>query len=309
MRIIFMGTPDFSVPTLQTLVESRHEVVGVYTQPDKEAGRGKKIVISPVKEYALSQNIPVFQPKGLKKDAVLEEMRSLQADVIVVVAYGKILRTPVLTMCKYGCINVHASLLPKYRGCAPIQYCILDGEAETGVTIMQMDEGLDTGDILAVRKIPIAADETGDSLFEKMSNLGGEPLLEVLDQCEAGTLQPIKQGETTTEYCGMISKEMGELDFSRSAVSLERQIRAFNSWPSAYTKKEGKTLKIWAAKVVDSKSDAQPGTIIDVTKKDFTIQCGEGALKIISIQPEGKKRMDTDAFLRGNAMTTGEILG
>jgi len=309
MRIIFMGTPDFSVPTLRTLAESRHEVVGVYTQPDKEQGRGKKVVCSPVKEYALSQNIPVFQPKGLKKEEVLSEMRALNADVIVVAAYGKILREPVLKMCKYGCINVHASLLPKYRGCAPIQYCILDGETETGVTIMQMDEGLDTGDMLATKKIPIAKDETGDSLFEKMSNLGGEPLLEVLDQAEQGTLNPIKQGETTTVYAGMIEKEMGQLDFNEDAIVLERKIRAFNSWPSAYTFRDGKVLKIWRADVVAGKENAAPGSIVHVTKHDFCIQCKTGALKLVEVQPEGKKRMDVDAYLRGYQVTEGELLG
>jgi len=327
MRLIFMGTPDFAVPTLDALVNSRHEVVGVYTQTDKEQGRGKKLVWSPVKTYALAHNLPVFQPKGLKKPEVVEEMRALNADAIVVAAYGKILRPAVLEMTKYGCFNVHASLLPKFRGAAPIQWTILTGETETGVTIMQMDEGLDTGDILKVVTVPVERKETSDSLFEKLSTLGGPAVLAVLDDAENGCLKPVKQGDSPTEYAAMLEKEMGDLDFSKDAAELERLVRALNSWPSAFTRRDGKILKIWDTEVVSDAEDAAeathgkensektdpenaaPGTVIAVTKKSFTVKCGKDALEILEVQPEGKKRMDTGAYLRGNPIEKGTVLG
>ncbi|MBR3036637.1 MAG: methionyl-tRNA formyltransferase, partial [Lachnospiraceae bacterium] len=217
MRIVFMGTPDFSVPTLDALVHSRHEVVGVYTQPDREQGRGKKIVFSPVKTYALSAGIPVFQPKNLRKQETVDALRALSPDVIVVVAYGVILRQNVLTLPVYGCINVHASLLPKYRGAAPIQWAILDGEKKTGVTIMQMDEGLDTGNIMKQVECPIDPKETGESLFEKLSQLGGPALLTVLDEVEDGTVVSVPQGDSPTAYAKMLEKSMGALDLSEDA--------------------------------------------------------------------------------------------
>ncbi len=306
MRIVFMGTPDFAVPTLEALIEAGHEVVACYTQPDKEQGRGKKIVFSPVKECALKHGIPVMQPKGLRKPERVEELRAFQPDVIVVVAYGVILRKPVLELAKYGCINVHASLLPMYRGAAPIQWAVLNGDKETGVTIMQMDEGLDTGDILAVDKIQLAKDETGDSLFEKLSRLGGPLLLKVLKDAEAGTLHPVKQGETTTAYASMLDKKMGLIDFTKDAEEIDRWVRGLNSWPSAYHYMNGKMLKIWKAEPVDTVSDAKPGTVIEVTRKDFTVACGKGALKILELQPEGKKRMPADAYLRGYPMNAGD---
>lgn len=309
MKIIFMGTPDFAVPTLQALIGSRHEIVGVYTQPDKEQGRGKKLVASPVKECALEAGLPVFQPKSLRKQEVIDEMRALQADAIVVAAYGQILRKAVLNMTKYGCINVHGSLLPKYRGAAPIQWAVLNGEEVSGITIMQMDEGIDTGDILAQQEIPLDPKETGDSLFEKLSLLGGPLLLKVLDGLEAGTIVPEKQGESTTEYAKMLDKSMGLLDFQKSAEELERLVRGLNSWPSAYTYYNGRMMKIWAADVVPDDSDHMPGTVCAVTKRDFAVKCGKDALKITELQPEGKKRMLTDAFLRGCQIHEGDRIG
>lgn len=321
MRLIFMGTPDFAVPTLKVLQESgKHEIVGVYTQQDKETGRGKKISVSPVKQYALEQNIPVFQPKGFKRQEVLDEMKSLNADAIVVVAYGKILRKSVLEMTPYGCFNVHGSLLPKYRGAAPIQWAILDGEEKTGITIMKMDEGLDTGDILLQEEVEITKDETGDSLFEKMSVLGGPLMLQVLEMAQKGNLNPIQQGESPTAYAKMLEKTMGNLDFSEDAIVLERKIRGFNSWPSAYTKKEGKLYKIFKAEVVSADETKkllsenmidknEAGSVIDIRKNDFTILTGKGALKILEIQPEGKKRMDSGSFLRGAKISLGEAFG
>ncbi len=310
MRLIFMGTPEFAVPTLQALIGSRHEVVGVYTQPDKEQGRGKKLVFSPVKECALAAGVPVFQPKGFKKASVIEEMKSLQADAIVVAAYGKILRSSVLDMTKYGCFNVHASLLPSYRGAAPINWAILNGEKETGVTVMQMNEGLDTGDMLYKEIIPVEADDTGDSLTQKLSALGGPMILKVLDDAENGMLKPEKQPEESpTPYAAMLQKEMGELDFRKTPEELERTIRGLYSWPSAYTYLDGKMLKIFRAQCVPGDPEAAPGTVLEITKKYFTVNASGGALKILDLQLEGKKRMETDAFLRGYRLTAGTVLG
>ena len=308
MRIVFMGTPDFSVPTLDALVHSRHEVVGVYTQPDREQGRGKKIVFSPVKTYSLSAGIPVFQPKNLRKQETVDALRALSPDVIVVVAYGVILRQNVLTLPVYGCINVHASLLPKYRGAAPIQWAILDGEKKTGVTIMQMDEGLDTGNIMKQVECPIDPKETGESLFEKLSQLGGPALLTVLDEVEDGTVVSVPQGDSPTAYAKMLEKSMGALDLSEDAEVLERKIRALYSWPGAFITRNGKMLKIRDAEAVVRRNKEKPGTVIEVTKQDFTVACGHYALKILSVQPEGKKWMDTGAYLRGYPMQTGEVL-
>ena len=301
-----MGTPVFAVPTLQTLIDSEHEVAAVYTQPDKVQGRGQKLIFPPVKELALQYGIPVLQPEKLGKRAVLDEMRSFQADVIVVAAFGKILRTSVLEMTRYGCLNVHASLLPKYRGAAPVQWAILEGEEKTGVTVMQMNEGLDTGDMLCSAEIPILPEDTGDSLEEKLSRLGGPLILKVLRDLENGQIHPVPQPEESPSvYAKMLDKEMGLLDFSMSADQLILKIRALNSWPSAYTYLNGKMLKIWRAERAESESAQAPGTIVDVTKHGFLVKCGEAALRILELQPEGKKRMDTDAFMRGTKITEG----
>ena len=305
MKIIFMGTPDFAVPTLKALIASRHEVTAVYTKPDQEAGRGRKIVFSPVKQAALEAGIKVLQPEKLGKSAV-EEMRGIPADVIVVAAYGKILRPSVLHMTKFGCLNVHASLLPKYRGAAPIQWAVLNGEKESGVTIMQMDEGLDTGDILYQEKIPLSLDETSGSLFEKLSHLGGPALLHVLDLLEEGKLRPLPQGDCPTEYARMLVKEDGVMDFTRSPEENERFIRGMYPWPSAQAMFRGKTVRLYAASVAEDHSDALPGTVCSVTKHGFCIRSGSGALNILSLQPEGKREMTADAFLRGYRVEEGE---
>ncbi len=304
-----MGTPDFAVRILAALHESRHEVVAVYTQPDEPKGRGKQLAISPVKQYALEHGLLVRQPKSLKRDLTLERMRATEADVIVVAAYGKILRKDVLEMKRFGCVNVHASLLPAYRGAAPIQWAVLNGERESGVTIMQMNEGLDTGDILKTVSIPLDEKETSGSLFEKLAALGGPALLSVLDEIEAGTATPVPQGETTTPYAKMLDKSMGEIDFSKSAVEIERLIRGMDPWPSAYTELQGKLLKIWQADVLEQTVDALPGTVVEVGKRDFTVAAGQGSLKILEVQPEGKKRMSADAFLRGARLEAGVRLG
>ena len=313
MRVVFMGTPDFSVPTLEKIIEAGHKVIGVVTQPDKAKGRGKKVLFPPVKEKALEHNLPVYQPKRAREPEFIEQMRELNPDVMVVVAFGQILPKALLDIPKYGCVNVHASLLPKYRGAAPIQWAVIRGEKVSGVTTMQMDVGLDTGDMLMKTEVALAEDETGGSLHDKLSVLGGELLIETLKGLEAGTIQPEKQDDSQTgEYARMLDKALGKVDFSMPAEEIERLIRGLNPWPSAYTFYNGKTMKLWKAKVVSADADgeaAAPGQILSVDKKGFTVQTGAGALRILELQMEGKKRMDAGAFLRGCSMAAGEILG
>lgn len=309
MRIIFMGTPDFSVGTLEKLVEAGHDVCLAVTQPDKPKGRGKEMQFTPVKEAAMRHGIPVFQPRRVRNAECIEELRKYEADVMVVIAFGQILPKEILDMTPYGCINVHASLLPKYRGAAPIQWSIICGEDVTGVTTMQMDEGLDTGDMLLKTEVVITPEETGESLHDKLAEAGAELCVKTLAQLEAGTLQPEKQGETPTMYAKMLDKKMGNIDWAKPAVETERLIRGLNSWPSAYTNWNGKVLKIWKAKAADSKpgeSVTDPGTIIRVEKECFCVQTGNGELEILELQIQGKKRMDTAAFLRGYHLKEGE---
>ena len=308
MRVVFMGTPDFAVPTLAALLESRHEVVGVVTQPDRPKGRSGKLQPSPVKEKALEADVPVLQPEKVKDPAFLPELEKLVPDVIVVVAFGQILPESVLNLPKYGCMNVHASLLPKLRGAAPIQWSVIDGDKESGVTIMQMDKGLDTGDILLVEKYTLDPKETGGSLFDKLSGLGGPLLLQALEQAEQGTLSPVPHEKHT--YAKMLSKALGEIDFTKDAIVIERLIRGLNPWPSAYTHLDGKMLKLWDAdvKAQEQTPVAKPGQIVEVGKDYFTVQTGRDLLVIRSLQLEGKKRMDTEAFLRGYSLTEESIL-
>lgn len=305
-----MGTPDFAVPTLAALLESRHEVVGVVTQPDRPKGRSGKLQPSPVKEKALEADVPVLQPEKVKDPAFLPELEKLVPDVIVVVAFGQILPESVLNLPKYGCMNVHASLLPKLRGAAPIQWSVIDGDKESGVTIMQMDKGLDTGDILLVEKYTLDPKETGGSLFDKLSGLGGPLLLQALEQAEQGTLSPVLQEHEKHTYAKMLSKALGEIDFTKDAIVIERLIRGLNPWPSAYTHLDGKMLKLWDAdvKAQEQTPAAKPGQIVEVGKDYFTVQTGRDLLVIRSLQLEGKKRMDTEAFLRGYSLTEESIL-
>lgn len=310
MKLIFMGTPDFSVGTLEALIAAGHEITLVVSQPDKPKGRGHELAPTPVKETALKHGLKVFQPKRLRDPETVKTLEETPADAIVVIAFGQIVPASILHMKKYGCINVHGSLLPKYRGAAPIQWAVIDGERESGVTIMQMDEGLDTGDMLLKGSVVLDEKETSGSLFDKLSALGASLCVEALEKLEKGELTPEKQGESPTEYARMLTKEMGELDFSRDAVTLERLIRGFNPWPSAYTRLGDKTLKIWAADVCEKQEpESQPGTVTEVAKQDFTVACGEGALKITELQLQGKKRMDAAAFLRGYHLEAGMKLG
>jgi len=308
MRVIFMGTPEFSVGTMEALIEAGHEVCLAVTQPDKPKGRGKGMQFTPVKEAALAHDIPVYQPERIKRPECVEELRKYQADVMVVVAFGQILPKTILDMTPYGCINVHASLLPKYRGAAPIQWAIIDGEEETGVTTMQMDEGLDTGDMILKREIPILADETGETLHDKLAAAGAALCVETLEALEDGTAVFEAQGETTTHYATMLTKELGQIQWVKPAVEIERLVRGLNSWPSAYTDWDGKVMKIWMAEVLMENADAVPGTIVKVAKDAFYVQTGDGQLKVKELQIPGKKRMDTGAFLRGYQIEEGTVL-
>ena len=310
MDIIFMGTPDFAVPVLETLKASeKHHVKAVITQPDKARGRSGKLIFTPVKEAALAQDIPVYTPEKVKDPAFVEQIKQISCDIIVVVAFGQILSKEILEYPAYGCVNVHASLLPRWRGAAPIQWSILAGDEKTGVTIMQMDVGLDTGDMLAKTEIPLDGTETVESLFEKLSVLGGPLLLETLDKIQEGTVQPEKQKEEDSTYAKMLTRDMGQLDFTKDALSLERTIRGLNSWPSAYTYYGGKMLKIWGAKVVEEEGNAVPGEVVKIQKDGFFIQTGKGLLKAEQVQLEGKKKMSAGDFLRGMQMQPGEKLG
>lgn len=300
MKVVFMGTPDFAVGTLKKLIESRHEVLAVVTQPDKPKGRGKAMQFPPVKEVAVEAGITVYQPKRVREPEFLETLKELSPDVVVVVAFGQIIPQAVLDVPKLGCLNVHGSLLPKYRGAAPIQWAVIDGERESGVTIMRMDAGLDTGDMITTRVVKLEEKETGGSLFDKLSQAGADLLTETLDQLEAGTVTYEKQpAESSTDYARMLKKEDGQIDWNKSAAELERLIRGLNPWPSAYTHLDGKTLKIWMADVKDVNSGSEPGTVVEVTKNTVKVQTGDGVLSLLEVQLEGKKKMPVDAFLRG----------
>lgn len=303
-----MGTPDFSVGTLEEMIRAGHQVVGVFTQPDKPKGRGKSLQMTPVKEAALAHGIPVYQPVKIREPENMEILKELAPEVIVVVAFGQIIPRAILELPKYGCINVHASLLPKYRGAAPIQWAVINGEKESGITTMQMDAGLDTGDMLLKKVVPLSLDETGGSLFDKLSAAGADLLLLTLEKLEKGELIPEKQGESPTEYAKMLTKEMGNIDWTRDAVSIERWIRGLNPWPSAYTGLEGKTLKIWKASVLPEDTDEMPGTVVEAGKNCLKVQTGKGLLSIEELQLAGKKRMDIGAFLRGNTVKEGILL-
>ena len=309
MRVIFMGTPDFSVGTLEALIAAGHEVCLAVTQPDKPKGRGGRMQYTPVKEKALFYNIPVYQPKRVRDPECVEELRKYKADVMVVVAFGQILPKEILEMTPYGCINVHASLLPKYRGAAPIQWAIIEGEKVTGVTTMQMDEGLDTGDMILKTEVPVTADETGESLHDKLAAAGAALCVETLKALEDGTAVREKQGDSPTAYAKMLTKELGNIDWAEPAVKIERLVRGLNSWPSAYTHWNGKVMKIWrAAAEASETADVQPGTVVSVEKESFAVQTGDGVLRVLEVQMPGKKRMDVGAFLRGNTMEPGELL-
>ena len=308
MRVIFMGTPDFAVPSLEALL-TKHEVVLVVTQPDKPKGRGKKMVPTPVKACALEHGIPVLQPEKVKEPEFVEQLRSYEPDLIAVTAFGQILSEPILEMPKYGCINVHGSLLPKYRGAAPMQWSIIDGEKVTGITTMYMAKGLDSGDMLLKAEVEITDEDTFATIHDKMAVTGANLLLDTLAQLEAGTLERIPQDHDAATYAPMITKETGHIDWSKNGQDIINLIRGLNPVPAAYTIYEEEVLKIFGAALSDVQADsAANGEIVAVVKKGFVVKCGDGCLLITEVQARGGKRMMTDAYLRGHAMKEGILL-
>lgn len=309
MRIIFMGTPDFSVPCLEALIKSDNEVVGVFTQPDKPKGRGYELTPPPVKVCALDNNLPVFQPVSMRDGEALEIINSLNADLIIVVAFGKILPKEILESVKYGCINIHASLLPKLRGAAPIQWSILNGEKETGVTSMQMDVGLDTGDMLIKKAIVIDENITAEELFDKLSQMGAEVLTETIEALKNGELRPEKQNNDLSNYAPIITKELCPIDFTKSAAEVHNKVRGLYSWPIATAVINGKKFKIHKSKILPENFSGIPGEIVDNNNR-LVIMCGDGiCVEILEIQAEGKKKMDTQSFLRGQRIEKGTVAG
>lgn len=308
MRVVFMGTPDFAVGTLEAICDAGYEVAGVVTQPDKAKGRSKELVPTPVKAASLARGLNVFQPVKIRDAEAVDTVRQMKPDVIVVVAFGQIIPQEILDMAPYGCLNVHASLLPAYRGAAPIQWAVLNGEEESGVTIMRMDAGLDTGDMIAKKVVKLAKDETSGSLFDRLSAEGAKLLVETLPSVFDGTAAYEKQPkESTTPYAGMIQKKMGEINWNDSAEKIERLVRGMSPWPSAYTKLDGKTLKIWKAHVEKPEMTGEVGKIVRMDKKGMYVQTGQGILCVDELQIEGKKRMNTGDFLRGYVIRNNQL--
>lgn len=310
MRIVFMGTPDFAVGSLQALCESgKHEILAVVTQPDRPKGRGNKLLQTPVKEYALAQGLTVYQPQKVKTLEFVELLHGLQPELIVVAAFGQFLSKEILELPKYGCINVHASLLPKYRGAAPIQYAIIKGEKESGVTIMQMDVGMDTGAMLDKVVVPIAENTTMGELHDALREQGAALLLQVIDKIAAGTAVAEPQDNEQATYATLLDRSMEHIDWSKTAQEVHNLIRGFNPAPSTFTKlPNGKSLKIWGSKMTDKSSAAAAGTVIETGKHSFFVACGEGVLEITEVQPESKKRMPAQVFLNGRGVQEGDLL-
>ncbi|MFR4352384.1 MAG: methionyl-tRNA formyltransferase [Roseburia sp.] len=305
MRVIFMGTPDFAVGTLEEIIAAGHEVALVVSQPDKAVGRSKALRYTPVKACAIAHSIEVYQPEKVRDPACIEYLRGYQPDIIIVEAFGQIIPKAILDIPRYGCVNVHASLLPKYRGAAPIQWAVIDGEAVTGVTTMRMDEGLDTGDMILKREIVLAEDETGGSLFDRLAEVGAKLCVETMAAIEDGTAVYTPQDSSQATHTAKIQKELGSIDWTKDARSIECLIRGLNPWPSAYTRFFDKTLKIWKAKAVFGESQAAPGCIVKVERERFFVQTGDGLLEISEVQLEGKKRMAVEAFLNGCTVEEG----
>lgn len=308
MRIIFMGTPDFSVPALEALVKADHQVLAVVTQPDKPKGRGKEVQMTPVKAKALEFQIPVYQPVKARDPEFVKVLADLEPDSIVVAAFGQLLPKSILDIPKFGCVNIHASLLPKYRGASPIQYAVINGEKESGITTMMMAEALDTGDMLDQESVVLDEEETGGSLHDKLSEVGGRLILKTLKKLEEGTAVLTPQDDAKTCYVGMIKKSMGNIDWSMDAVSIERLIRGLNPWPSAYTVWNGKVIKLWKAKVIHKEYEGVHGQVVETGRDCLVIKTGKGGLSICELQLQGKRRMDIRAFLRGYPIAEGTTL-
>lgn len=308
MKIVFMGTPDFAVPSLKKLVENKYEIAAVFTQPDKKVGRKQVLTPPEVKKTALEYDIPIYQPQTLKSGEAEELIKGINPDIIIVIAYGKILPKQILNIPKYGCINVHASLLPKYRGAAPIQWAVLNGDKKTGVCIMQMDEGLDTGDVLNTVETEIGINETSAELFDRLSEIGASALIETLNDIESGNITPIKQmGDSC--YASMIDKSLSEIDWNKDAFEIHNKIRGLQTWPCAQTKINGKEVKIHKSVLTDIVSELKAGSVYQADKK-LLVVCGDGkCIEILEIQPSGKKKMDIKSFLAGNKLEKGSLVG
>lgn len=315
MKAVYMGTPEIAATVLKSVLASRHEVVAVVTQPDKPKGRGHEMAFPPVKEVALEAGIPVLQPQRARDEEFINELKGLNPDIILVAAYGKLLPKVILDMPKFGCINVHASLLPKYRGASPIQWAVLNGDEKSGVTIMHMAEEMDTGDIIMTEEVVLSEDETAGTLHDKLAEIGGPLLISAMDALETGRAPRIRQNHDEATYVKMLDKTMGNLDFSMPAMQLERWIRGLNPWPTAYTKLDGKLFKLWRAEIVPAEEvskeskDFTPGTVVAVAKESFDILTGDGALRIYELQIEGKRKMTAEEFLRGFKLEAGTLLG
>ncbi len=309
MKILYMGTPDFAVLPLKALYNDGHEIVLVVTQPDKPKGRGHKLTPPPVKEFALSKNMLVYQPESAKTDKVYEYLKSFDADVFIVAAYGQILPQRVLDIPKYGCINIHASLLPRYRGAAPIQWSIINGEVKTGVTTMQMNAGLDTGDMLVKEEVLIDSTDTADTLHDKLAVAGVSAIRKTIMHIESGTLSPEKQDDLLSSYAPMIDKTTGYIDFSKPSYEIYNLIRGLTSYPYASTTYSGTRFKVISAVLVDKAYDKENGEIINVSKDGILVACGKGSLLITDVQFEGKKKMPVSEYIKGNTIETGIVLG
>lgn len=305
MRVIFMGTPDFAVATLEEIIKAGHEVVLVVSQPDKAVGRSKALKYTPVKACALAHGIEVYQPERVREEACVEYLRGYEPDIIIVEAFGQIIPKAILDMPRFGCVNVHASLLPKYRGAAPIQWAIINGDTVTGVTTQRMAEGIDTGDMIMKQEVIIREDETGGSLFDRLSETGAKLCVKTIEAIEAGTAVYTPQDESMATHTKKIYKELGSIDWSKDAKSIECLIRGLDPWPSAYTRLDDRTLKIWKAQVIPANFGDAPGCIVKVEKNRILVQTGEGTLSLLEVQLEGKKRMPVEAFLNGYEVKEG----
>ena len=306
LRIIFAGTPEFAATALTSLIQAEYEIVAVYTQPDRPAGRGRKLHASAVKEVALHHQIPVLQPQSLKDTETQDTLRKFNADVMIVAAYGLILPQAVLDIPRFGCLNIHASLLPRWRGAAPIQRAIAAGDRESGISIMQMNAGLDTGDILHLVSTSISDDDTGGSLHDRLAQLGAAAILETLKELSCNELKPVKQDDTLATYAHKLDKAEAEINWQQNAQQIELQIRAFNPWPVAFTHFENKVLRIWFAKSLtpasaDASAKYHPGSVVACGKQGIDVACGEGVLRLLTLQPSGSKAMNVAAFLNGHA--------
>ncbi len=310
LRVIFAGTPDFAASSLAALINSEHQVVAVYTQPDRPAGRGRKLHASPVKEVALKNDIPVLQPDNLKNAETQDALRAFNADIMVVAAYGLILPQAVLDIPRFGCLNIHASLLPRWRGAAPIQRAIAAGDKESGITIMQMNAGLDTGDILQLTSCPITENDNGGDLHDRLAKMGATAILETLEKLDSDNLNPTTQNDSQATYAHKLDKKEALINWQNSAPEIERLIRAFNPWPVAFTYLNNKTLRIWQAQVLTENSDLEAGTVIACNKRGIDISCGKGTLRLLKLQPSGSKAMDVAAFINGHAkqLSAGTLL-